>query len=81
MQRLQKQSADHSVWVVEAWRQMRLVKLIKAEAYTSIEILISNPDDEFSIIISAVGDGSSVGVQRQGQRADFWNVPCELHSM
>lgn len=34
-----------------------------------------------AIITRAVGNTRSVSSQQQGQQTDFWNVPCELHSM
>lgn len=40
-----------------------------------------NPEAQFSIIIIAVSNISSVTVWWQGQQSDFWNVPCELQSM
>ena len=40
-----------------------------------------NRGTNFSLIISAVSNISSVTLKRQGQQTDFWNVPCELHSM
>lgn len=36
---------------------------------------------KYAIIISSVSNISSVTLRWQGQQTDFWNVPCELHSM
>ncbi len=44
-------------------------------------LLISNPETKYAIMISSVSSISSGTVQCQGQQTDFWNVPCEMHSM
>lgn len=66
---------------INAEIRLPLKKVVATCGGESTKELFSNGRLNFPSQICTVSNLSRVTVQQQGQHADFWNVPCELHSM